>query len=379
MDLEKPGPKSHILELIRWWEKSGHAVTLFIPGFSKLKSHKNRLNAIFIPVIDISVIRIIMFQFLLLFYLCAYFFKNNRKIDLIYDRLYILPIIPILFARIFKINHVIELNGIIREEMAMNNNSKLEIAISMLLQRFNYKYTDKIICVTEGIKRDLIDCFKVEEKKIHVVSNGVDTKMFRPVSSDIIFQKYGIPKKYLLVGFVGVFLKWQGLNNLIKSIPLIIDEYQNVKFIIVGDGPEYRNLSQLSRRLGVEENVIFTGSVLHDDIPSYINNFDICVAPFTSERNVKTGLSPIKLYEYLACGKPVVVSDIPGLKECVVTGNCGVVIEPDNPDELRRAICNLLFDDEMRKKMGNNARKLAEDNYSWERIARRVMQIIRLL
>jgi len=378
MDLEKSGPKSHILEIIKWWEKAGHVITLFVPRLSQPTAPKKNSNTIFIPTVDISSIKIIIYQIMLVFYLCAYFFKNNRKLELIYDRLYILPIVPILFARIFRINHVIELNGVIREEMAMNNNSKVQIAISTLLQRFNYRYTDKIICVTEGIKRDLIDYFKVDEKKIHVVSNGVDTNMFRPVSSDFVLRKYGIKKNQLLVGFVGVFFKWQGLNNLINSIPLVIDKYQNVKFIIVGDGKEYNNLINLSRRLGVKNKVVFTGNVSHDEIPYYINSFDICVAPFTRGRNVKTGLSPIKLYEYLSCGKPVVVSDIPGLKECVDTGNCGVVVEPDNSVELSKAIYRLLIDTKLRKKMGKNARKLAEHNYSWERIARRVMRVIGL-
>src|SRR5207249_178845 len=114
--------------------------------------------------------------------------------------------------------------------------------------------------------------------------------------------------------------------------------------LLVGDGPDRERLRDRAKRLGILGRVRFIGEVRHELVPLYIAAADACVAPFTSERNLKTGVSALKVVEYIACARPVVVTAVPGAKDLVETYNCGIVVPAEDTEALRLAIERVVCD-----------------------------------
>ena len=156
-----------------------------------------------------------------------------------------------------------------------------------------------------------------------------------------------------------------------KSAPLVLAECPDTQFVIVGDGVMRDELVALVKQTGISDKVIFIGSIPYKRVPLYINASDVCVAPFRGERNERTGLSPLKLCEYLACERPVVTSAISGLG-FIESQLAGILVTPDDFQELANAIIKLLRAPDLRKKMGENGRRYVVEERSWESVARKV-------
>ena len=136
-------------------------------------------------------------------------------------------------------------------------------------------------------------------------------------------------------------------------------------------------LSRLALELGVADSFIFTGVVHYDRVPLYINASDLCVAPFIVARNAKIGLSPLKLYEYMACGKPVVAAAIGGVTDLLEASKGGIPVPPEDPDALARAVLKLLLDEDLRQCTGCRGSQYVMKNHSWCRVEKRVEEICR--
>lgn len=236
-------------------------------------------------------------------------------------------------------------------------------------------FSDKIIAVTPGIKANLEKDYNIPKEKIVVVSNGANTFLFRPLEQETCRRELGLDLKIPLVCFVGNLAPWQGVEYLIKAAPYILSESPECYFLIVGDGAMKNDLMKLSRGLGVENRFIFTGVIAYDRVPLYINASDTCTAPFIFARNAKIGLSPLKLYEYMACGKPVVASNISGVSDVLEASGGGIPVLPENPGALAEGILKLLENPDLRMKLGSKGLSYVTENYSWYSVAKKVNEV----
>ena len=134
-------------------------------------------------------------------------------------------------------------------------------------------------------------------------------------------------------------------------------------------------LLEITSRLGLSDKFTFTGRIPYERVPLYINAADVCVAPFIKERNSKIGLSALKTYEYLACGKPIVASSISGVKDLIESSGGGISVTPENPDELATAVVRLLSNENTRALMGENGRRYVVENHSWDGVARNILDM----
>jgi glycosyltransferase involved in cell wall biosynthesis len=121
----------------------------------------------------------------------------------------------------------------------------------------------------------------------------------------------------------------------------------------------------------LEKNVVFKGLVLHDEMPRLIGTTSICVLP-----SLKEGM-PYALLEAMACGKPVIGSNIHGINDVISHGDNGILVPPRNPEALADAILTLMADRDLRRKLGHNARQLMVEKYSWAEISARIEGIYR--
>ena len=236
-------------------------------------------------------------------------------------------------------------------------------------------FSDRIIAVTPGIKTNLEKIYNIPGEKIVVVSNGANTSLFRPKEQEICRKKLGLDLGTPYICFVGNLAPWQGIEYLVKAVPSILSRIPECRFLIVGDGVMKDNLLKLCRELGVEDKFIFTGVVAYDRVPLYINASDICVAPFILARNAKIGLSPLKLYEYMACGKPVVASNISGVSDVLEASGGGIPVLPENPNALAEGIIKVLENPGLGKKLGSKGLSYVTENYSWYSVAKKVNEV----
>lgn len=253
--------------------------------------------------------------------------------------------------------------------------SSAKSRLKILVLKKALGFSDRIIAVTPGIKTNLQSAYRIPGDKITVVPNGANTSLFKPLEQDKCREDLGLDPETPYICFVGNLAPWQGVEYLVKSAPSILSRYPGCRFLIVGDGVMKSELLNLSRELGIEDRFIFTGVVPYDRVPVYINASNICAAPFILARNAKIGLSPLKLYEYMACGKPVVASAISGVADALEASEGGISVPPENPEALANAILKLLENQDLRTNMGSKGLRYVTENYSWYSVAKQVDRV----
>jgi glycosyltransferase involved in cell wall biosynthesis len=272
----------------------------------------------------------------------------------------------------FSFKIILEFNSWVPEEREIEGESKFKVKMIGFLQIKSAFLSNYIRVVTPEIKERLTD-YGIDAEKIAVIGNGTDINHFRPINKREAKEKIGLDPNLLYVGFIGNFSVWQGLDNLLISIPEVVRRKKNVRFILVGDGPEMKKIRKKVVDFKNKE-VILTGRVKYELANNYINAFDVGVAP--KQPNITIGYSPLKVRDYAACGVPIVTTKISGL-EFVAEKGIGILVSPDNPKALSEAIIKLIENPALRSKLGRKGRKLAEDKFSWQNIAGQILNMVK--
>ena len=229
--------------------------------------------------------------------------------------------------------------------------ARLYRAYYLLLQKESVKRSNCVICVSEDTKRFLPDI----GKKI-VIPMGVNTTSFQ-VAQNLadIREELRIPKYAFTLGYVGALSAGKGLHILLKSFCHTLREVpqeESTYLIIVGEGPERKSLEDLARELGIRPYLRFTG--FRTDVARLLSVVDTFVFPSESEG------SPIVVLEVMAAGKAIVASNIPAIREIVRNGEEGILVDPRNTMDLKRAILLLYNDPDLRARLGRKAHERAE-------------------
>jgi glycosyltransferase involved in cell wall biosynthesis len=364
--LDSEGSKTHITEVSRQLEKLVN-LTLVFPSCDK--KEKIIKNVKYLPNIKKNYLFGFSYQISLFLYLmqCCIF----NKPALLYTRQNFFTLSPAIIAKIFNIPYVVEVNGIITDELKVTNCSKTELVLAQLSEILNYRSCQKIVAVTEGIKKGIIELYNTDSEKIVVINNGVNIELFKQIDKSSARDEVNLDQKYRYICFVGKLAPWQGVEFLIRASPLILKECENARFLVVGDGIMRKEWIQLVEDLGMADKFIFTGSVPYEIVPTYINASDVCVVP---KKPLKSGYSPLKLYEYMACGKPIIATRTKGF-ELLEETNSGILINSENPVEFANSTLILLDNPELMINMGNNGRKYVVTNHSWASVARNVLDV----
>lgn len=361
-NLSRLGNEVMLFSQLRKWPYETKVVLKPSDGFTKLP----RLRLL-VPLI---------YSLFLIYALFLVFSRSIKQPDIVYTRGSPLTS-AFVFAKLMRRPLIVEVNGLRRDEYRLSSKGSLPLGIRLYLWAYEREilWSNHIIAVTPGIKRSLEAELGVRSDRITVIPNGANTDLFRPMDTHHARSELGLPDDYRYVCFVGHLTAWQGVENLIRGVPMILGKFPKTQIIIVGDGPMKAELLTLAKDVGVLDKTMFTGNVPYEKVPYYINASDVCVAPFVYARNEKIGLSPLKLYDYLACGKVVVGSDITGISETLRAANAGIVVKPEDPTALAEATIELFQDDKLRKQMGENSRRYVIENHSWASTAEKVLQV----
>ncbi|MFH1519730.1 MAG: glycosyltransferase family 4 protein [Candidatus Omnitrophota bacterium] len=229
-----------------------------------------------------------------------------------------------------------------------------------ILERWLPVLADSVSCASSYLQ-ELTHKFGVKKEFIFNTPVGADLEKFKPgLDGSEVKKKYNIKEDLVL--YVGQLHGAQYADLFIKAANIVLHKQYNVSFMIVGEGFLEHKLKKLVFDLGLKEKIIFTGAIEHKDIPRYIAAADICVAPF-KETEVSRCKSPLKVVEYLASGKPIVVSLVGEVRN--MAGGCAVLTEEGNFHSLAGGILRLLGDRILRKRLAKGARARVEDKYNW--------------
>jgi glycosyltransferase involved in cell wall biosynthesis len=307
--------------------------------------------------------------------------RRRGRFDIIYRR-HTLFNLEYLLARIWRIPLVQEVNGLVIDDLIMMGWANgITRPIIDRLEKINMSKADKLITVTPKLKDTLIEYFQVPESKIVVIPNGTNTEIFRPMDVGVAKEKLNLDPNLHHICFIGAFHAWSGVENLIKSAPLILKEFPDARFLIVGNGALRKEMNKLAQRLGVADRMEFTGMVSYQNVPLYIGASDVCVCPIPENfRNIRVGGgSPLKLPEYMACARPVVIGNVVELSKDIVSSGSGLAVDMRNLEELAKALVTLLKDEELRKKMGERGRQAALEKYDWMKVTGQIVQVCQQL
>jgi glycosyltransferase involved in cell wall biosynthesis len=220
-----------------------------------------------------------------------------------------------------------------------------------------YRRCNCVVFHSEGERNNFIKILGFAPRRSEIIVTGIPIEKFsRKFQSTK--KSFGIPEKTTVVGFIGRFVEIKGLEYLVRAAHLL--KSMDVKFILVGDGPQKNQIEDLIESLGLEEKFIFTG--FRRDIPNVLTAMDIFVISSTSE-----GL-PTSLLEAMAAAKPCIVTDI-GLP--VENMKTGLVIPPKDSQSLAQALKHLIHDDKLAGTLGRNAQIFVKENCTLEEAAKR--------
>lgn len=233
--------------------------------------------------------------------------------------------------------------------------------------RRNLESAACILCVSSQLQRRLTAHWGVPASKIKVFQNAVDVERFRPdpAARADVRRALGVGEAPLLV-FVGAFYRWHDVPALLEAYRDTLRTNPEARLALVGDGAERAAMEEQARTLGVAERTIFTGRVPHEDVPRYLAAADIAVAPYP-KMDGEMWLSPLKVYESMAVGAPVVASSIGQLSNLIADGKTGLLVPAGDTVAFAAAIRKLLAQPELRASISRGAREHILRHHTWER------------
>jgi glycosyltransferase involved in cell wall biosynthesis len=241
---------------------------------------------------------------------------------------------------------------------------RLRCRFIRLLERRLPKWADLVIVVDEH-KRLFCEKIGVRSEKIIVIPDGTDMEKFRPdvpPAEGVANHQFGDQS---IVLYVGKMNSYYSVELLIDAMPVVLERFPHTKFILVGDGNNMEQLHKRCEDLSVDHAALFTGFLSPEKIPSLITRADVCLFPLPDS-------SALAIFEYMACGKPVVIPDYSTEKMGIsgdVLPDDSIVKAPHSPGGIAGKIISLLKDGQLREEIGKRARRCVETLYDWDVLA----------
>jgi glycosyltransferase involved in cell wall biosynthesis len=237
------------------------------------------------------------------------------------------------------------------------------------LEKILNKMADAIIVSSSNMAEMFVEKFGIEKEKIKVIIDGVDTDIFTgDIDASDLRKTLKISPRKKVVVYTGILNEYQGIDYLLKSISVVVEDLKDVCFLIVGF-PNVEHYKNMARKLEIDEYVKFVGKVDHKKIPEFLSLGDVAVSPKISE----SGEANLKLFEYISSRLPTVVFDTPVNRE--ILGNLGIYAKNKDPHSLGENIKEILLDEKKAKKLGAKLRKKAVDQHSWLKVGEKIIKV----
>lgn len=236
----------------------------------------------------------------------------------------------------------------------------LQSAYINTFSRLIFQISDAVRCLTKSDASEVVK-HGCNPEKISIIPNGVDTSIF----------KSSHPKNPRRIAWVGRFVNEKDLPTLIRAARLVVDEFDDACFVLVGEGPIRGRVESMVCDLGLESNFKFTGRVSRERVAEILRDSSVFALP-----SLREGL-PFSLLEAMSCGNAVIGSDIPGINSVIREGETGFLFAPGDHVALSKKLSSLLRDHALAGRIGENAAKEAQAKYSMPAVVDQLMGLYR--
>ena len=357
---EMSGPRSRVLGLIKGFESQGWSVEQFIVGDRtpqewSAKGSGAAVSKGFLRTLAIDIVR----MGLGLYNSWRSWREIGQKVDWVFEYAATLQCLGWIFQR-HGIPWILQVEALLYYEAKEERKALVLDGIAKKLELWSYRQCDVIACVSATLKEILVTDIGIDPHKIVLVPNGVDVEFLDPQlhQPKRVFSEFTI-------GFVGSLYSWAGLDLLLEAIADLKDTGYNLSLVIVGDGEMMPTWSQQAIDLGIEQQVKFIGRVSWQEVPQYIAGCDVGYSGQIQLQMGKMYLSPMKLYEYMSMGKPVVASAFEDARRLVEEGQTGFLYPPGDKQALKQSLIAAYEAKERLPAMGQQARQQIEREHSW--------------
>jgi len=352
---EKDAFKTTQLGLSTALRDRGHDVTIFMA--KNLSEKTDRKSGIrLLPTINYPIVSGLIYGLILLFYFPFYARKNNVDVVLVDGGSLWSPFFVVL--KLFGIPLILDVRDI-----PIDNEHRILKDISLHLSRY---LMDGLTTISPELSEILNKKYHLQDKKIGIWSSAVSTQMFLEYQ-----QTNALPKKdadlFVLI-YHGTYAPTRGIENLVRSIGELTDPLKNtIKLFLIGMPPhKTKDLTVLCEQLKITKQVEILPLVDNNKIPLYIQASDVGVIPLPPDKEWWRVSVPLKSLEYLALGKPIIATSIPFHQKIFDMGECGVLIDSNEPKDIADAITYLYHHKDKLDEMGQKGKGIIEKYYTWE-------------
>ncbi|MBF0246635.1 MAG: glycosyltransferase family 4 protein [Alphaproteobacteria bacterium] len=362
----------HLFSLADFWGRAGHRVRVVVPepsGGAIAYPIAGKPIEVVTRISAKSICKCLPNTVSALLHLPSIVRDVRRDgFDVVYVRMSILSFILVAAVRLMTNAVVVtEHNGWVPDEGRLRGHPRWAQGLEYLFQAWDGRFAHLTRAVSPQTRAKLIEA-GCKADRVFVGENGTDLERMTPLNRDFALREFGLDPKRRYIGFLGNLVYWQGMHVLIDALAICLKNRPDWDLTIAGDGIERESLEKQARARGILKRIHFLGSVPLDKANTAVGGFDIAVAPFIRERNVKTGCSPIKIRDYAGAGRVTVSSNIPAVADHS-SRDWLILFEPDDVEELAHRLGELMDDDAKREVMGGVARAFAEKHYSWDKVA----------
>ncbi len=281
---------------------------------------------------------------------------------------HILPLGTVCYflSKIIKLRYSVILHGM-DLAYALKTEKKKKLTRKIL------KNSEKIICGNSYTK-NLVQSFDSNLKnKLSIVNPGIDTHFVRnPKKTEELKNKYNLNEKIVLFS-IGRLVKRKGFDKTIESLPQILKKIPNLAYVIAGSGEDEAYLKNKAKKL--PNNIIFLGNISNEDRSIWFNICDIFIMPARNINGDFEGFGIVYLEAGLL-GKPVIAGDSGGVRDAVIDNVSGLLVNPENTQDISEKIIKLALDPKLRNELGEQGKRRAVVNFTWEKQIEKLKNII---
>jgi len=364
------------IEMTRMLTKLGHRVCLVVPYCGKISNSNVADNIKFIRTLPWRGLYTVFFS-LIIFFRIGFTLLTNPPDVILFEFQAFLPLVPYMLLaklRLVKVRFVLDIRTVPVEVDSRFERLKEKLyECTVLASRF---FADGITVISPLMKRQICNNYQVADERIGVWASGVSPH-FLEYGEGCSMRKELFIGKDLVMMYHGVLSPSRGLQETLKAIGVLKKEGLDIGFLILGDGKAKHELESLLRDLKLEENVVLHPPVSYERVPAYISGCDLGILPFPSLNWWRVS-SPLKLMEYLAMAKPVLVTEIEAHRDVIGDCSCGIFMKSSCQDEIVNGIKNVLRVKDRLPEMGQEGKRIVSTRYTWQKQAERLINFLEI-
>lgn len=377
------GEAGHVRGIVRSLSREGHEVFLFAGGWTP-----NRDETIhFFPVPQVKIPGFYAISFGILCLPVVLWALVQHKPRVIVSRYFKFVLPLLILARLFQTPMFLEVNSDISSERRISNGGPMRNAFEAMLEEQSYRFATGIVAVSDSVVDSIRKRFPDMTTPIEMIPNGVDTEIYSPRVAAECRKMLGLEQDRRYIVFSGAFQRYQGLPTLLDALLILQERVPSIYLLLAGDGPDRTVVEEKLRIEHLNKHCRLFGWSSELETAIILGASDLCVAPYnllaagtTEQFPDRYGAhlrgSPLKIYTYLASGRPVVASHFKEAGVFVSSIGAGIAVPPENPEALANAIESLLQDSHTARLMGETGRAVVYANHGWDMTSRRMLRFI---